>query len=61
MTMESKPAERLKESVVIIFDEATMADQFILAAIDKLLRTIMDNEDPFGGKIILLGESRVVE
>ena len=57
MTMESKSAERLKESVVIIFDEATMADQYILAAIDKLLRTIMDNEDPFGGKIILLGES----
>ena len=35
--------------------EATMAPSHALNAIDKLLKALMKNTNPFGGKVILLG------
>ena len=56
MQLHSKAAERLKNTTVLIIDEATMGDRFMYEAIDALLRSIMQNKEPFGGKIMLLGE-----
>ena len=45
----------LKEVDVIIWDEAPMAPRHSLEVVDSKLREIMNNEIPFGGKILLLG------
>lgn len=55
MTMESSAAKWLRKTDLIIFDEATMADKWIYNCIDVLLQNIMDNQIPFGGKVLLLG------
>uniref|UniRef100_A0AC35GE22 ATP-dependent DNA helicase n=1 Tax=Panagrolaimus sp. PS1159 TaxID=55785 RepID=A0AC35GE22_9BILA len=45
----------LKEVDVIIWDEAPMAPRHALEVVDKKLREIMDNDIPFGGKVLVLG------
>uniref|UniRef100_A0A914YXE1 ATP-dependent DNA helicase n=1 Tax=Panagrolaimus superbus TaxID=310955 RepID=A0A914YXE1_9BILA len=45
----------LKETDVLIWDEAPMAPRHSLEVIDKKLREIMANEIPFGGKVLVLG------
>lgn len=42
MTIDSGPANDLKETTVLIIDEATMASRFVFQAIDKLLKEIMN-------------------
>jgi hypothetical protein len=51
--------ELLYEAALLIWDEAPMANRAVLACIDDLLRRIMGNDLPFGGKVlILLGDFR---
>uniref|UniRef100_A0AC34FI22 ATP-dependent DNA helicase n=1 Tax=Panagrolaimus sp. ES5 TaxID=591445 RepID=A0AC34FI22_9BILA len=45
----------LKEVDVIIWDEAPMAPRHALEVVDKKLREIMNNDIPFGGKVLVLG------
>uniref|UniRef100_A0A914YRQ3 ATP-dependent DNA helicase n=1 Tax=Panagrolaimus superbus TaxID=310955 RepID=A0A914YRQ3_9BILA len=45
----------LKEVDVLIWDEAPMAPRHALEVIDKKLREIMENDIPFGGKVMILG------
>ncbi|EZA50914.1 hypothetical protein X777_10741 [Ooceraea biroi] len=40
---------------IFIWDEAPMAPRYALEFMDRTLRDIMNNELPFGGKIIILG------
>ena len=56
MSMESRSAAIVREAHLIIFDEATMADRYIFEAIDLLLKDLMNNDEPFGGKVMLCGE-----
>src|SRR6266581_4016166 len=48
-------AKLLKESSLIIWDEATMAPHYALSAVDKLLKGLTKSSTLFGGKVILLG------
>src|SRR5208282_5791702 len=48
-------AKLLKNASLIIWDESTMATHYALEAVDRLLKDLMDNQSPFGGKVILLG------
>ncbi|XP_036143658.1 ATP-dependent DNA helicase pif1-like isoform X2 [Monomorium pharaonis] len=53
--IQTKEAQYLKETDIFIWDEAPMAPQYALEIMDRTLRDIMNNNFPFGGKIVLLG------
>jgi len=52
--IQSKEAHYLKEIDIFIWDETPMAPRYALEIIDRTLRDIMNNDLPFGGKIIVL-------
>ena len=43
------------EADLIVWDEAPMAPIMAVNTIDRHLRKIMNNNFPFGGKVIVLG------
>ena len=45
----------LLRAKIIIWDEATMSNKHILHTIDRCLRDIMNNDVPFGGKLVVFG------
>ena len=47
-------AELLRETALIVWDEAPMANKVVFTCVDSTLRTVMDNDEPFGGKVIVL-------
>src|SRR4051794_35181303 len=51
----SPQALRLKAAKFIVIDEAAMVPRYALDVIDRLLKTIMKNDQPFGGKLMLCG------
>jgi ATP-dependent DNA helicase PIF1 len=55
MKLNSPEAAKLKETVLIIIDEASMLSSHSLRIIDTLLREIMNDTRPFGGKTVVLG------
>ncbi len=55
MRPNSEDAKSLKNASLIIWDESTMATYHALDCIDRLFKDLMDNNLPFGGKVILLG------
>ena len=52
---QSKEGQVLKETKVFIWDEAPMAPSYALKIVDRTLKSIMNNDLPFGGKIMVLG------
>ncbi|XP_058807160.1 uncharacterized protein LOC131673286 [Phymastichus coffea] len=46
---------KLREAELIIWDEASMIPKNALEIVNKTLCDICDNEEPFGGKLVLLG------
>ncbi len=59
--VQSALAQLIKLSRLIVWDEAPMANRFLLEALDRSLRDIMEIDNPFGGKnIILAGDFRFV-
>lgn len=53
--MNSKEAKELRDTDVIICDEAPMGPKYALEIINKKLKEIMKNDELFGGKIMILG------
>ena len=51
--IKSKEAQYLKNTDIYIWDEAPMAPRYALEIIDRTLRDIMNNNLPFGGKILI--------
>ena len=47
--------KKLRETEVIIWDEASMIPKKALEIIDRTLRDLCINDIPFGGKLIILG------
>lgn len=45
----------IRESKLIIIDEISMLSKFALIAIDRLLKEMMKNDNPFGGKVFVVG------
>jgi len=55
LKVHSKEAAIIRYAKLIIWDEAPMANKHSLMCINRLLKDIMGNDVPFGGKIIILG------
>jgi ATP-dependent DNA helicase PIF1 len=55
LNVNSKEAAIIRSARLIIWDEAPMANKYALMCVNRLLKDIMDNDVPFGGKIIILG------
>lgn len=51
----TKEARMLETTDIFIWDEAPMAPRYALEGMDRILRDIMDNNSPFGGKVVVLG------
>ncbi|GBO34032.1 hypothetical protein AVEN_263275-1 [Araneus ventricosus] len=51
----SPEADKLRQAVLIIIYEITMLTKDGLRCIDSLLRDLMNNDKPFGGKVIIIG------
>ena len=51
---QSTLAELIKAAKILMIDESTMLHKFQLEAMDRTLRDIMEDERPFGGKIVVL-------
>lgn len=47
--------ETIKNSKLIIIDEISMLSKYALKAIDRLLKEMMNNQLPFGGKVFVVG------
>ena len=52
---QSSRAEVLRQARLIVWDEAPMAPKEALEAADSLLRDLMNTDERFGGKVIVLG------
>ena len=55
MRLTSPEAEVLRQASLIIVDEITMLDKNGLRCIDKLLHEVTGNDQPFGGKVFIVG------
>ena len=48
INVESKTAKTIQNAKLIIIDEGTMIDRFVLECIDRTFQDIMNNDLPFG-------------
>ena len=55
MKVPSYESAKLHEASLLIIDEASMLSSHSLRIIDKLLREVMNDTRPFGGKTLILG------
>ncbi|GBM36696.1 hypothetical protein AVEN_221963-1 [Araneus ventricosus] len=55
MRLTSPEADKSRQAVLIIIDEIAMLTKDGLRCIDSLLRDLMNNDKPFGGKAIIIG------
>ncbi|GBN62664.1 hypothetical protein AVEN_142181-1, partial [Araneus ventricosus] len=51
----TKEADMLLKTKLIVWDEAPMTHVHAFLAVDRLLQDLTKCEEPFGGKVILLG------
>ena len=55
ISAQSNLAKLIRMAKLLLIDEATMLDRYLLEALDRTLRDLMGQPDvPFGGKIIIL-------
>ena len=52
---QSELADLIRKAKVILWDEAPMMNKFAFEAVDKSFQDLMDNTEPFGGKVIVFG------
>ena len=48
------PRELIRDTSVVIWDEAPMANCAVMACVEEICRCVMKNDSPFGGKIMIL-------
>lgn len=48
-------AQKIRETQCFIWDEAPMSDKYAIEAVDKTLRDLLRNNEPFGGKVFIFG------
>ena len=54
VSRQSGLAKLIRKSKIIVWDEAPMSHKCLLEALDRLLRDLMEENTPFGNKIIVL-------
>ncbi|GBM18998.1 hypothetical protein AVEN_1610-1 [Araneus ventricosus] len=59
MRSTSPEADKLRQAVLIIIDEITMLTKDGLRCIGSLLRDLMNNDKPFGGKQMAVEENLI--
>ncbi|XP_012844687.1 PREDICTED: ATP-dependent DNA helicase PIF2-like [Erythranthe guttata] len=52
---QSPQTELLSRAKLIIWDEAPMMHMYCFEALDKTMKSILDSDMPFGGKVVVLG------
>ncbi|XP_043226099.1 uncharacterized protein LOC122383585 [Amphibalanus amphitrite] len=55
ISAQSPLAELIRRTALIVWDEAPMAHRHHLEAFDRTLRDVTGSEEPFGGKVLVLG------
>lgn len=53
--LQSEDAKYLEKVYVFIWDEAPMAPRYALEVTERTSRDILNNDLPFGGKLVILG------
>ncbi|GAA0157298.1 hypothetical protein LIER_38429 [Lithospermum erythrorhizon] len=56
MSSQSSEAELIRNSKLMIWDEAPMADKAAIHVVNKLLQDVCQSELPFGGKLVVFGD-----
>ncbi|KAF0729730.1 hypothetical protein AaE_009353 [Aphanomyces astaci] len=51
--VRSNQCALLKKAVLIIWDEISMMHRYYIEAVDRMLQDIMQNDRPFGGKVVI--------
>lgn len=51
--LDSEETQIIKDAVIIIKDEASMEDNRSTKCLDDLLKALIENDLPFGGKLII--------
>jgi len=54
ITAQSNLAKLIQKCKIMMIDEATMLDRYLMEALERTLRDLCDPEKPFGGKILVL-------
>ena len=54
ISAQSDLAQLVSDCKIMMIDEATMLDRYLLEALDRTLKDLMDVEGPFGGKTLIL-------
>ena len=54
ITAQSALASLIRRALLLMIDESTMLDKYLLEALNRTLQDLMENDQPFGGKIIIL-------
>ena len=52
---QSPLADLVRRTALIVWDEAPMAHRHLLEAFDRTLRDVVGRDEPFGGKVVVLG------
>ncbi|XP_012841489.1 PREDICTED: uncharacterized protein LOC105961772 [Erythranthe guttata] len=55
ISQQSPQAELLMKANLIIWDEAPMMHRYCFEALDSTMRSILQSDEPFGGKVVVLG------
>ncbi|XP_072084498.1 uncharacterized protein [Arachis hypogaea] len=55
ISKQSDFAKLIRQTTTIIWDEASMANKEIMESLDRTLRDILENNNPFGGKVMVMG------
>ncbi|KAF4527518.1 hypothetical protein B566_EDAN015618 [Ephemera danica] len=55
LELHSNKATVLREAHVLIIDEISMFQKEALRIVDEILRVVMNNNKPFGGKLLIVG------
>ena len=54
ITAQSNLAKLVRTCKLMLIDESTMLDRYMLEALERTLRDLTDKDKPFGGKILIL-------
>jgi hypothetical protein len=55
ISVQSDVAKLMKETCLIVWDEAPMSHRHNIEAVDRTLKDLTQSDDPFGGKVCLCG------
>ncbi|XP_052111520.1 uncharacterized protein LOC127742824 [Arachis duranensis] len=55
ISKQSDLAKLIRQTTAIIWDEAPMTNKETMESLDRTLRDILENNNPFGGKVMVMG------